>query len=57
MLIIQIWFNLDNMFNDSRISQIVNIFVKFCPKFLDLYASIYDNYTLFQTWLEHPHKT
>ncbi len=41
MLIIQIWFNLDDMFHDPGISQIEKILVKFCPKFLDLYASIY----------------
>ncbi len=26
---------------DSRISRIDKIFAKYCPKFLDLYASIY----------------
>ncbi len=44
MLIIQIWFYLDDMFHDPGISRIVKILVKFCPKFLDLYASIYGNH-------------
>ncbi len=43
MLIIQIWFNIDDMFYDLGISRIVKILVKFCPKFLGLYASIHGN--------------
>jgi hypothetical protein len=35
---------LGNKFYDPRISRIEKILGKFCPKFLDLYASIYGNY-------------
>ncbi len=31
---------------DPRISRIYKILAKICPKFLDLYASIYGNYLL-----------
>jgi hypothetical protein len=43
-LIIQIWFNLDNIFYGPGISRNVKILVNFCPKFLDLYASIYGKF-------------
>jgi hypothetical protein len=39
-------------FYDPRISQIEKILVKFCPKFLDLYASIYGK--KFSVWLLGP---
>ncbi len=45
-MIIQIWFNLDDMFYDLGISRIVKILVKFCPKFIDLFSSIYGRFNL-----------
>jgi hypothetical protein len=33
----------ESLFYDPRISQIEKFLLKFCPKFLDLYVSIYGN--------------
>jgi hypothetical protein len=41
ILLYQISFILDDTFYDPGISQIEKILFKICPKFLDLYASIY----------------
>ncbi len=43
MLIFKISFILDDIFYGPVIRRIEKFFVKICPKFLDLYASIYGN--------------
>ncbi len=40
----QLWYILSDSFCYPHISRIDKILAKFCPKFLDLYASVYGNF-------------